>query len=420
MNVTGIIAEYNPFHNGHAYQIKKARELTHADYIVVILNGDFMQRGVPAILNKYQRAAMALAQGADAVFELPALYGTSSAEFFAYGGIRLLDELGCISNICFGCEHTSLPLLQELAAFLTEEPQAYRIALNQALSEGYSFPRARQAAVLASFPGSHAAAEELNAILNAPNTILALEYLKSLRQLNSTIQPVACLRTDSGYHENTLTGAYSSATAIRTELLANGYSSPLQSCIPDSSLRILQACCQDYGPVAMEDYYPYLQYCLWKPSHPLSEYLDMNTELANRLLSVYTPKLTYSELTAAMVTKSYTRSRILRALLHIMLDIRQEQMDIQRAAGTMHYARLLAFRKESSAFLRQLQKTSHIPVINKVSDGLHRLRLTDSLGASLLEQDISCADLYELGAAKHYRQEPVNEFRAGIIMDASS
>lgn len=420
MNVTGIIAEYNPFHNGHAYQIQKARELTHADYIVVILNGDFMQRGVPAILNKYQRASMALAQGADVVFELPALYGTSSAEFFAYGGVRLLDELGCISNLCFGCEHPSLPLMQELAAFLAEEPQTYRDALNQALADGYSYPRARQTAILTSFPDNHTTTKEIHTILNAPNTILALEYLKSLHQLHSAIQPVTCLRTDFGYHKAALTGTYSSATAIRTELLTNGYNSQLQSCLPDSSFRILQTCCQNYGPITMEDYYPYLQYCLWKPSHPLSEYLDMNTELANRLLHIYTPSLSYSELTDAMVTKSYTRSRILRALLHIMLDIRQEQMDIQRATGTMHYARLLAFRRESASFLRQLQKTSQIPIINKVSDGLRSLRRTDSLGAALLEQDISCADLYELGAAGHYRQEPVNEFRAGIIMESSS
>lgn len=419
MNITGIIAEYNPFHNGHAYQLQKARELTHADYVIIILNGDFMQRGTPAILNKYQRAAMAIAQGADVVLELPTLYGTSSAESFAYGGIHLLDELGCVSNVCFGCEHTSLTLLQELADFLLEEPQSYRTALNQALSDGYSYPRARQMAVLTSFSDTNATAEEISAVLTSPNTILALEYLKALRQLHSSIQPVACMRKDSGYHEAALTGEFSSATAIRKELLMHGYNR-VRHCIPDSTYRIMKTGCQNQAPISMDAFYPYLQYCLWKPAHPLSEYLDMNTELANRLQTIYNPQLSYSELLDAMATKSYTGTRIQRALLHIMLDIRQEHLLTRKSDNTMHYARLLAFRRASSPVLRQIQQTSRIPVINKVSDGLRQLMHTDPSGASLLKQDIACADLYELAASEYYKQTPVNEFRAGIIMDSPS
>lgn len=420
MQITGIIAEYNPFHNGHAYQLTQAREQTHADYIVVILNGDFMQRGVPAILNKYQRAAMAIAQGADAVFELPTLYGTASAEFFAYGGIRLLDDLNCISTLCFGCEDTSLDLLQQLAGFLAEEPESYRCALNQALSDGLSFPKARQSALHSTFRTSDFSSEQLDTLLTSPNAILGIEYLKALRQLQSPIVPAICLRTDTGYHDTALTGRHCSATAIREALISHGCTENLLHYLPASTYSILQAGCHEQSPVTLDDFYPYLQYCLWNPAHPLTEYLDINTDLANRIRTLYDPALSCSEFLDILVNKSYTKTRILRSLLHILLDIRQEQMLMQRNSNSMHYARLLAFRQESAPLLKHINAHSSIPVINKVSSGLRQLKGADPLGASLLEQDIASAHLYELAAGRHYMRPPVNEFRAGIFIGPHS
>lgn len=420
MQITGIIAEYNPFHNGHAYQLSQAREQTHADYIVVILNGNFMQRGVPAILNKYQRAAMAVAQGADAVFELPTLYGTASAEFFAYGGVRLLDDLNCISALCFGCEDTSLELLRQLADFLIEEPENYRCILNQALSDGLSFPKARQHALHATFQASDASSEQLDTLLTSPNAILGIEYLKALRQLQSSITPAICLRTDTGYHNTALTGRFCSATAIREALLSHGCTENLLHYLPASTYSILQSGCHMQSPISLDDFYPYLQYCLWNPARPLTEYLDINTELSNRIQTLYDPALSCSEFLDLLVNKSYTKTRILRSLLHILLDIRSEQMMLQRKSNSMHYARLLAFRQEATPLLKYINAHSSIPVINKVSTGLRQLKNTDSLGASLLEQDIASAHLYELAASRHYQRNPVNDFRAGIFIDSQS
>ena len=416
MQITGIIAEYNPFHNGHAYQLMQAREQTHADYVIVVLNGDFMQRGVPAILNKYQRAAMAVAQGADAVFELPILYGTASAEFFAYGGVRLLEDLNCVSHLCFGCEDTSLPLLQELADFLIEEPEDYRLILNQNLANGLSFPKARQNALRATFPTSAG----LDTILNAPNAILGIEYLKALRQTHSSIQPAICLRTDTGYHDTGLNDHYSSATAIREALTSHGCTEELLDHLPASTYRLLQTGCQGQPPLTLDAFYPYLQYCLWKPARPLSDYLDISPELANRIRSVYEPDLTCSEFIDALVSKSYTRTRILRSLLHILLDIRTEQMLTQRNSKSLHYARLLAFRKESATLLKHINTHASVPVINRLSDGLRHLNVSDPVGASMLEQDIAGAHLYELAASRHYLRKPVNEFRAGIFIGSPS
>ena len=172
MNITAVIAEYNPFHNGHQYQLDLARKQTHADYVIVIMNGDFMQRGVPAYWNKYTRAAMAVAHGADAVFELPVLYGTGSAEFFARGGVRLLQQLNCVQHLCFGCETDDLELLNALAALFVQEPEEYRLQLNKFLSQGISFPKARAQAAsdFISLPGY--SKQDLEALLTQPNTIL--------------------------------------------------------------------------------------------------------------------------------------------------------------------------------------------------------------------------------------------------------
>ena len=174
------------------------------------------------------------------------------------------------------------------------------------------------------------------------------------------------------------------------------------------------------SPISLDDFYPYLQYCLWKPARPLTEYLDINTELSNRIQTLYDPALSCSEFLDLLVNKSYTKTRILRSLLHILLDIRSEQMMLQRKSNSMHYARLLAFRQEAAPLLKYINAHSSIPVINKVSTGLRQLKNTDSLGASLLEQDIASAHLYELAASRHYQRNPVNDFRAGIFIDSQS
>ncbi len=193
MKVTGIIAEYNPFHQGHAYHLARARELTGADRLLVVMGGNFMQRGEPAIVDKYARAEMALKNGADLVLELPAAAATGSAEYFAEGAVELLDVSGVVDALCFGSELGKLAPLEKAAALLLEEPEEYRQLLREELKRGKNFPEARETALSAFFPERE--------LLSAPNNILAIEYLKALKRRKSSIEAVTIPRLGN-YHGN--------------------------------------------------------------------------------------------------------------------------------------------------------------------------------------------------------------------------
>ena len=187
MKIAGIIAEYTPFHNGHAYHLDQVRKKTNADYLIIVMSGDFMQRGVPAMLDKYNRAKMALMNGADLVLELPCLYACSSAEYFANGAVTLLNNLGVVDSIGFGCENDNLQTLQKVASLLTDEPAEYSRVLQNSLRNGLAYPVARNIAL-------NECLNDLSndkSLLSSPNNILAVEYLKALYKLNSTITPVA-------------------------------------------------------------------------------------------------------------------------------------------------------------------------------------------------------------------------------------
>ena len=183
MKIVGLIAEYNPFHNGHLYHIRKAKEITGADAVLVIMSGNYVQRGTPAIMPKHLRAQVALESGVAAVFELPVCYATGSAEYFATGAVSLLNHLGCVDALCFGSECGDYALLERIAGILTEEPDDYTFYLKEALRKGLSFPRARQQAL-----SSYLKDENVDQVLDEPNNILGIEYIKALYQTGSLIK----------------------------------------------------------------------------------------------------------------------------------------------------------------------------------------------------------------------------------------
>ncbi len=225
MLVAGIIAEYDPFHNGHEYHLNTLRRKTGADHIIVALGGSFLQRGVPAMIDKYARAQMALSCGADLVLEIPALWSCASAEYFAAAGVTLLAKTGVVSALGYGteCSENEQPLLACLARLLLREPDAYRRRLRRLQKEGLSFPAARAAALSALLP--ELPADTLDTLLSAPNNILAVEYEKALLLRRKTdgfrIASVPIQRIGSGYHDTSSDGPFASASAIRQSLLAD-------------------------------------------------------------------------------------------------------------------------------------------------------------------------------------------------------
>lgn len=386
MNVTGVIAEYNPFHSGHAYHLKKTRELTRADYVLVIMGGNFMQRGEPAIVDKYMRTRMALLGGADLVAELPSPFAVGSAEYFADGAIDLLTKCGVVNALSFGSEEGALPLLDQAASVLLDEPEKFRNVLKMKLKNGVSFPSAREAALGAvlSMDEKHS-----SALFSSPNNILGIEYLKALKKRQSPIQPYTISRRGN-YHGTFTEGTdtFASASFIREQLLKLRRIYEKDEILPQLSKQLP---CHSYEMLSnplifdsfatLEDFAPLLHYRLLAARAPLefAVYLDVTEDLSRRIFSLRNEFCGYENFLNRLRTRQYTRTRIARSLLHILLDIRKDDIALPSVL------RILGFRREAAPLLTELKKKSSIPLITKIA------------GHKELEKEIAVSTLYHIG-----------------------
>lgn len=411
MKTVGLITEYNPFHNGHAYHIEKAKMLTGADRVIVVMSGDFVQRGAPAVMPKHLRAESALLSGASLIIELPVCFATGSAEYFAQGSISLLNRLGCIDSICFGSECGDLHLLKEIAQILADEPIEYQTALKQALKEGASFPAARQEAL-------NIYSDKYSEILASPNNILGIEYLKALAKIHSKMEPFTIKRIGAGYHDMDINGQFSSATAIRSDIyqLADVNSSSeslplthIQTQVPSSCHELMKKNYQTRYPVKADDFSLLLKAkLLSETAGSLSHYLDMSPELANRILRLRNDYLSFEQFCDLLKTKELTRSRISRSFIHVLLGITNDWLTAMKAPAP--YARILGFRRDHADLLGILKRTSDIPLITSPA----RAVLADT-AYQMLELDIYASDLYESVITDLYGTPFHNELTKQII-----
>lgn len=418
MNVIGIIAEYNPFHNGHAYQIAHVKKNLHADYIVVAASGDYVQRGEPALLDKYTRARMALSSGADLVLELPVLWSTASAELFADAGISLFEKTGCVNGICFGAESSDLALLRRIADVLADEPADLKASLKYNLKSGSTFPKAREAALLSYFSGSAGqdgalpvSAEALSSLLASPNNILALEYLKALRRRASSITPYLLKREGTAYHETSiLSGASAipaSASAIRHTLFADavgacGNSADrasedsadgiLRHAMPQEALAILQDYRADFPLLCADDFSGILGYLLLSSSATqLARTADSSPEFANRMQNQLPYYTSFSSFASRLKSKEMTLTRINRILLHSILGITSSDYACGNALDKIPYLRILGFRKSSAPLLAALKVSAAVPLITRPSQA-PKLLSPDAM--RVFEHDVFAGNLY--------------------------
>lgn len=418
MHITGIIAEFNPFHNGHAFFLNKIKQLTNADYIIAVISGDFVQRGMPAIANKYLRTQMALAGGVDFVFELPAVWACSSAEDFARGGIRLLQQLGIVDTIGFGSESGDLQLMSNIASILAEEPKEYQNLLHQFLAAGNSFPSARMLA-LQNYRLSHTqnSAPISADLLSSPNNILGIEYLKALQHFHSDIEPITIAR-QGNYHSMEYPQSHSTfagASLIR-QILENSVQIPnsIYQHLPDSTSEIFHQYWRQNTPITMEMYYPYLSLTLLQNETHLTEFADVSPELANRLRKVLGHCTSMEELITALKTRQYTYTRICRALLHVFLEMKTGIVSQWRHQEYIPYARLLGFRRNAAPAFGLLKQQAKIPILSNLANSIPSL---NTQAVSMLELDIRAANLYELICRNHWHISlSKNEFSQGIIV----
>ena len=403
--VTGIIAEYNPFHNGHAYQIQKARELTGCDFVVVVMSGDFVQRGAPAVFDKYMRTKMALLGGADLVLELPIWASCASAEFFASGAVSILEGIGCTDFLCFGAEDERLSSMRKIANLLTDENAEFQMQLRKALKEGDSFPVARKKAFQSFL------SEEEKSILDKPNNILGIEYLKALKVQKSMINPVIVKREGQGYHSQELLKGFASASGIREALKADKELLMAKKVMPEEIVDCFMQAVSQNQMVWEDDFSLILQYCLLRQenSFELSCYSDVSNDLAMRMLKNRNQFESYSGFIQTLKTKEMTYTRISRALLHILLEM---TLDGTKVFLEHPYTRILGFRKESQELLGILKAKKEIPVLTKLANYQKEL---ERIECKLLEKDLFASNLYESVAARKQKRGFINELQRSPI-----
>lgn len=410
MQVNGIIAEYNPFHNGHSYQLNMAKDQTGADYTVVAMSGNFMQRGAPALLDKYVRAEMALRNGADLVLELPACYAASSAEYFATGAVALLDKLGVVTHLCFGSECGNTTVLKRIAALLSQEPREYTELLRMYMKQGLSYPIARTTALLQYDPSLSGYRD----VFSSPNNILGIEYIKALLRRKSSIAPTTTLRVGSDYHDVRLGMHQSSAKAIRQAVYAGQNASFLREQMPESAYHIMAESMERARPVVLNDFSAILHYkLLLEKDSGYDRFLDVSSDLSDRIVNSLYDFRDYESFCTLLKRKDMTYTRISRCLLHILLDLETETMLSCRDMDYIPYARVLGFRKDSTPLLSAIKSNSSIPLITKLADAEE---LLDSKAYAMLKRELHIYEIYQSAAATCTGTPMVNEYRKPIII----
>ena len=377
MNVVGIIAEYNPFHKGHAYQIQKAKKQCGAEFAVVVMNGDFVQRGEPAIFDKYTRTKEALWGGADLIFELPVRFGLSSAGDFAMGGILALNALPFVTHLCFGTETGDLTPLLQGASFLCDEPDSYRTRVKHFVKQGILYPKARSLALAAE---SGLPTETWD----SPNNILGLEYCVALQKLHSKIKPFTIRREGQGYHDNDTPALsdFPSATFLRKQIRKAGEKENL----------------------SLSDFSSLIGYSLLT-AKDLCRIKDITPDLSDRIRNELPKYREINEFVKTIKNPSLTTGRIKRSFFQCLFDIEKEE-------PVMPYLRVLGMKKEASSLLSQKENAS-CQILTKLAFDVPKM---DDTAKKLFAKDLLASDLYRQVFCHKYNQTLPNEYQHSPIV----
>ena len=403
MKIVGLITEYNPFHAGHLYHMQQARELTGADYCVVLMSGSFVQRGEPAIFDKYLRTKTALLAGADLVLEIPAAFSTASAHEFAAYGVALLSAIG-VDAVVFGSECGQIEILKQAAYALNHESAEFQERLRKGLKAGLTYPQARAKALEME--------DTWASVLSSPNNILGIEYLRAAEDLHSLMEFYTISRKGSGYHEDTLADAnFPSASAIRG-IIRNSLSKDkdLLDILASHLPAVTHPAYTGAVPVFVDDFSGLLNATVLQMQATFS-IADLSPELAARLTKPPYFPLSFEKRIQALKTRQLTYTRVSRALLHLALGMREEDISRWKDEGYALYARILGFRRQSSPLLSCLHKKSSIPLITKMADAAQSLAPS---ALALLEQEVYASHLYQTVRIKRGGVFQ-NEYTEGLV-----
>lgn len=445
MKIGAVIAEYNPFHNGHAYQLRRIRETYGYDAVIAVMSGDFTQRGTPAVIDKFERARMALEAGADLVIELPVWYACASAEYFATGAVSLLDSLGCVDALFFGSEmpedghaddnpSPSLPaVFMRSAEILSEEPARYRSVLSRTLKTGCGYAAARLSALCAALEDAdektpHASSltekkDALPVLLSKPNNTLGIEYCRAILRTKSPIRPYAIRRIGSGYHDRTLScdSTYASAEAIRSFLLSPAARTAcdirraLAPFVPPSALETLILLHEKKRLTSQNDFSLPLHYQLLLQQSRLEDYADCTPDIANRIR-----RQLFSfcgndceAFIRALSTKAYPCARISRVMTHILLGMTARELHaLTESLPYPAHARILGLRRSASGtLLSEIRANTRIPLVAKPS--AYR---PEGIAAALYEADLAASHIYQSAVTARTGEPVIHERRRSPVI----
>ena len=400
----GIVVEYNPFHNGHAYHLKRTREITEADVVIAVMSGYFLQRGEPALVDKFSRTKMALKAGVDLVIELPYAFCTQKAEIFAKGAVELLSHLMC-DYLCFGSEEGNIDAFEKTYVFLKHNKKSYHSFIRQYMDEGVSYPKA------CSLAFNKLAPDKKLLDLSKPNNILGYQYVESIKELNCPMKPLTIQRIGASYHDESLSGNHiSSATGIRHHLFQTGNMEGIKPYIPSSTYAELSSFKNKYKTfVQWENFWPFLKYKILQ-SEPaeLKEIYEMEEGLENRLIRAIKDAGSFNEFMAKIKTKRYTWTRLQRGCVHILTNTKKPEM--HERSQKIEYVRILGFNNKGRKYLKHYKDAFQIPIVSNLSQ----------FDKTIIRPDVRAGQMYSFAFPSSIGQQIIQqEFKQPpIIMNA--
>lgn len=437
MNTCAVIAEYNPFHNGHLHQLKTIKEQLDCDNIIVIMSGNFTQRGIPSICDKAARTKIALEYGASLVIELPVVFATASAELFAKGAIKILNSLNCVDYLVYGIEnYENNTFIKDAAKIMIQNEQVYNAYLKQYKQQGLSYPAACEAAftalsknVLTDFQyNGHQNNKSVHnnqqcdefrynghhfEDLFLPNNVLALEYEKALLTSASTIKSFAIKRKGNGYSSSLLDNSFVSASAIRNGILNNTAGiDDLHDYMPSFAADVISDIYKENRLIFIDDFKEMVLLKLMELSDESTDILDLSEDLLNKFRNNLNSYKSVTQFVGEIKTKDYTYNRIMRTLCHILLDIKETDITSALSPDNKIYTRILGFNTHNASLLSTIKQNSDSVIITNVKAGEKTIS-KDAL--HLFEKDIFASNVYNSVCRIKSACDVKNEYQYQII-----
>lgn len=418
MKIGGIIAEYNPFHNGHKYQIKEFKERYNITHLVVAMSGNFIQRGGPAIIDKFTRANMAVENGVDLVIEIPAYMATQTAEIYARGGILALNSLKCVDLLCFGSEEGNIKKIHEAASVAIGKKGDFEESICNYLNAGDSFPVAREKAILDNLRKKNENVDNKESLeksdeeefLRKPNNILGIEYIKELIRLDSNIKPVTIKRLGSEHKNEFLDAKISSATSIRKVIESNLYNGDLGICniqnhMPYSSYKLLGKYINEgYNPIFDESFYSEICMEVIRSEENLEEYFEVKDGLEKSIRAKISTSDSLEDAVNHISTKAYTKAKVRRCLFNILLGIRKSDIESIKEIYSLPYIRVLGFNDRGKEILKKVKKDMSEVIIGPAKAKKGTEYNKNILYKLMLDFDLRSSNIYYQKACMNNRK----------------